>query len=206
MIGSVNKWIREFRGSEDGSTSLVEFMVWFPMFIWITWSGIDLGLMSFKHANLERALDETIREVRLNRLPVGEPEWTHDLLKTMVCDRTYFLEHCSDNLALEMKSVDPRGSDNLLAPGAYCADRAEQIATDRHVSFDRGTSNEMMIIRACYEVQPVWGFTMMGDLASRNPNGEWELHATTVFVHEPLGGSSTPAGSSGSDPSVSTGG
>ena len=206
MTGSFKKWWREFCNSEDGSSSTIEFLFWFPFFIWITWSGIDLGLMSFKHANLERALDETIREVRLNRLPAGESEWTHDLLKTMVCDRTHFLEHCSENLALEMKSVDPRGNDNQLAPDAYCADLAEQIAKDMHVSFDRGTSNEMMIIRACYEVKPVWGFTMMGDLASRNPNGEWELHATTVFVHEPLGGSSTPAGGTGSDASVSTGG
>ncbi|WP_170610316.1 TadE/TadG family type IV pilus assembly protein [Ruegeria arenilitoris] len=179
--------LRRFRRSEDGSSSTIEFLFWFPVFIYVCYSGMDMGLMSFSHANLERALDETIREVRLNRLPAGETEWTHDLLKDMVCDRVRHVSNCSTHLALEMKSIDPRVG-NQLNTQVFCVDTPETIRNPDQVDFDRGTSNELMIIRACLKVSPVWGFTMTGGLASQDPDGQWELHATTVFVHEPFGG------------------
>ncbi len=189
------KRLRKFRDCEDGSVSTIEFLFWFPFFVYVAWSGIDLGLMSFNHANLERALDETIREVRLNRLPEGETEWEHDTLKDMVCSRTFFVKDCASELALEMKSIDPRVG-NQLNPEPNCVDKPETIRDPASIDFDQGTSNELMIIRACLEVRPVWGFTMIGDMVQRNgANGQWELQSTTVFVHEPFGGSSsTPAG------------
>ena len=188
MIARFEKQWRRFRRSEDGSTSTIEIMFWFPFFMYITYSGIDLGLMSFSHSNLERALDETVREVRINRLPEGETEWRHDLLKEMICDRARHVPDCSDNLALEMKSIDPRVG-NDLAPDVFCVDRAEEISKERDQIFNQGASNELMIIRACLEVTPVFGFTTIGHLADQRPNGQWELEATTVFVHEPFGGS-----------------
>lgn len=199
----LQKRLRRFRRSEDGSSSTIEFLFWFPFFIYVAYSGIDLGLMSFSHANLERALDETIREVRLNRLPPDEDEWTHDLLKDMVCERVRHVSTCSDELALEMKSIDPRVG-NQLNPSPYCVDTPAEIRDPdgpEGIDFDRGTSNELMIIRACLQVSPVWGFTMIGGPASRDPDGKWSLFATTVFVHEPFGGDTTAsAGGSSPDP------
>lgn len=183
------KW-RGFRRSEDGSMSSIELLFWFPFFMYMTYSGIDLGLMSFNHSNLERALDETVREVRLNRLPAGEAEWTHELLKEMICERARHIPDCSENLALEMKSIDPRIG-NTLADELFCVDRAEEIKKDREQVFVPGASNELMILRACLEVTPVHGFTTVGHLADQRPNGQWEVEAITVFVHEPFGGGST---------------
>lgn len=198
MTNALRKRLRRFRRREDG-TATIEFVFWFPFFLYVTYSGMDMGLLSFHHADLERALDTTIREVRLNRLPEGEDEWTHDLLKEMICDRA-IIDNCSAHLALEMKSIDPRVG-NQLNDIPYCVDTPATIRDPDQVDFDRGTSNELMIIRACLEVTPAWGFSMMGELAQPAADGQWQLHATTVFVHEPFGGSSsTPAGGSSETP------
>ncbi len=198
--------LRGFRRSEDG-TSTIEFVYWFPFLLYIGYSGMDLGLLSYNHANLERALDRTIREVRLNRLPDGETEWTHDLLKEMICERAY-INDCSTELALEMALVDPRAG-HSLDPNPYCLDTPIPIGQPAPIPiFERGTSNDLMIVRACVEVTPAWGFSMMADLVRRgDQHGQWQLHATSVFVHEPIGGSSeTPATGGTALPPVETGG
>lgn len=188
--------LRCFVRREDG-TSTIEFVFWFPFFLYIGYSGMDLGLLSYNHANLERALDETIREVRLNRLPDGEDEWEHDLLKEMVCSRA-FIDDCSTELALEMTLVDPRAGHDL-EPEPYCLDTPVEFGEPARIPiFEAGSSNDLMIVRACVEVSPVWGFSMTANLVKKGEEyGQWQLAATSVFVHEPLGGSSDDASSSG---------
>ncbi|WP_245709632.1 hypothetical protein [Ruegeria halocynthiae] len=161
---------------------------------------MDLGLQSFHHADLERSLDMTIREVRLNRLPAGEDKWDHALLKKMICERALISE-CSQHLALEMKSIDPRVG-NTLDPTPFCVDTPATIRKAEDVVFELGTSNELMIIRACLEVSPAFGFSMMNDLVKQDNDGQWELHAISVFVHEPFGGSSNTATGDGSSTST----
>jgi len=197
----LHKRLRRFARSEDGSVSTIEFLFWFPVFVYFGWSGVDLGLMSFSHANLERSLDETVRQVRLNRLPDGETEWTHELLKEMICQGFGGTASCLSDLALEMKSIDPRVG-NQLAVDPYCVDTPEDIRNPDEIDFDQGTSNELMILRACLQVSPVWGFTMIGGPVSSDPNGQWELHSTSVFVHEPFGSDDSSSDSSGGDVEV----
>ncbi|WP_052261324.1 TadE/TadG family type IV pilus assembly protein [Ruegeria sp. ANG-S4] len=194
MIRSLKTQLRRFRRSEDGSASTIEFLFWFPVFVYFAWSGIDLGLMSFSHANLERSLDETVREVRLNRLPEGEDEWDHELLKDMICQGFNSSPSCLRDLSLEMKSIDPRVG-NEINETPFCVDTPVEVRDPDPegpgaIAFDQGSSNELMMLRACLEVSPVWGFTMIGGPVSQDPAGQWELHATTVFVHEPFGGGS----------------
>ncbi|RLK11101.1 TadE/TadG family type IV pilus assembly protein [Ruegeria conchae] len=199
MIMSLRIRAQRFWRKEDGASSSIEFMFWFPLFLYVAYSGMDLGLISFRHADLERSLDMTIREVRLNRLPPGEDTWDHALLKKMVCENA-IISDCSENLALEMKSIDPRVG-NQLDPTPYCVDTPATIRKPEDVAFELGTSNEMMIIRACLEVSPVFGLSMMNDLVRQDNDGQWEIHASSVFVHEPFGGSSsTPTGGGTSEP------
>ncbi|WP_299659655.1 hypothetical protein [uncultured Ruegeria sp.] len=200
MSMSLRKRALRFWRNEDGASSTIEFLFWFPFFLYVAYSGMDLGLLSFHHADLERSLDMTVREVRLNRLPDGETEWDHALLKEMVCERA-LISNCSEHLALEMKSIDPRVG-NQLDPTPYCVDTPATIRKPEDVVFELGTSNELMIIRACLEVSPAFGLSMMNELVKQDNDGQWELHAISVFVHEPFGGSSTaPAGGGSTEPS-----
>lgn len=194
----LRKRLRRFARSEDGSVSTIEFLFWFPLFVYFGWSGVDLGLMSFSHANLERSLDETVRQVRLNRLPEGEVGWSHELLKEMICQGFDGSAACFNDLALEMRSIDPRLG-NQLVETPYCVDTPEDVRRSDGVAFEQGTSNELMILRACLQVSPVWGFTMIGAPVRSDPNGHWQLHSTSVFVHEPFGSEDDSSNSSVED-------
>ena len=185
MIAKIVANARQFWRREEGNPA-VEFMLIFPAFMWLTMSGVEIGILAFNHANLERALDETIRDVRLNHLEKytsnTEQGWTHDLLKSIVCEKASFISDCDENLALEMTRIDPYVG-NTLNADPYCVDTPEEIRPSQ--TFSPGASNELMIIRACVEINPLWTFSQLGQLAQKDPDGQYELHATTVFVHEP---------------------
>lgn len=188
MIRRLVSRLRHFRRNESGNAT-VELLFWFPFFMVLTYSGVDMAILAFNHANLERGLDETIRDVRLNNIAKYDPTpgatWDHDMLKKIVCDKALYLPNCNDSIALEMKSIDPRGGEGLN-PKPFCVDTPEEIRKPEDQVFEPGASNELMIIRACIEVSPIWISTMLGSVASRRPDGQYELHATTVFVHEPV--------------------
>ncbi len=185
MITKMLTKVRRFCRGEGGNPS-IEFMLIFPVFIWLTYSGVEIGLLAFKHANLERALDETIRDVRLNHLEKYTSNtsqgWTHELLKTIVCEKA-LIPDCDNHLALELNQIDPFVG-NTLDPQAYCVDTPEELRPSQ--VFNPGAPNALMIVRACLEVSPLWSFSRLGQLAKKDPDGQFELHATTLFVHEPV--------------------
>lgn len=188
MIQRLSNFLRYFRSNESGASPSIEIMFWFPFFVLITYSGVDYGLMAFNHANLERALDETIRDVRLNDIAKYDAtpgaQWEHDMLKDIICDKALFIPDCKLNLALEMRSIDPFVG-QALDPNPFCVDTPTDIRKPEDQIFEPGASNELMIIRACVEVSPVWVNTILGQGVQLRPDGQYELHATTVFVHEP---------------------
>ncbi|SHF22793.1 hypothetical protein SAMN05444279_12236 [Ruegeria intermedia] len=185
MIRKLLSKFRLFRRNEGGMAT-IEFIFWFPIFVGTTYSAVEVGIGAFNHANLERALDETIRDVRLNNLAKYttnvQQGWTHDLLKEIVCDKAAFIPDCDANLALELTRVDPY-SGHTLSTRPYCADTPATI--QQNPIFNPGGSDELMIVRACVEVNPLWAGSILGWMTSQRDNGQYELHATTVFVYEP---------------------
>ncbi|WP_298932711.1 TadE/TadG family type IV pilus assembly protein [uncultured Ruegeria sp.] len=188
MMKRLTKKLRLFRRDEEGMAT-IEFIMWFPIFMMTTYSGVELGIVAYNHANLERALDETIQDVRMNHIAKYDASdgaiWTHTLLKQIICDKAGALPDCNDSLALEMKSIDPRSNNPVLDANPFCVDTPEDVRGKDDQVFTPGSSNELMIIRACIEIYPLFNGTTLGKLAARDPDGQYELHATTVFVHEP---------------------
>ncbi|MGI9367804.1 MAG: TadE/TadG family type IV pilus assembly protein [Ruegeria sp.] len=169
MITKIVAKARRFCRGEGGNPT-VEFMLIFPAFIWLTYSGVEFGILAFKHANLERALDETIRDVRLNKLEKYTTNtsqgWTHDLLKSIVCDKA-IIPDCAENIALEMTPIDQFLMFDLeMEP--YCVDTPKDVRPSQ--TFNPGAPNELMIIRACHEVKPLWSFSRLGQLAKKDPD------------------------------------
>ncbi len=189
MIRHLKSVLRRFRREEKGMAT-IEFVMWFPIFMITTYSGIEIGILAWNHANLERALDSTIQDVRMNRIDLyeGETGWTHDLLKRIICEKAAAIPNCLDNLAVEMTKVDQFDSNAVLTGQfvrPFCVDTPEDIRGKEDQIFSPGTANELMIIRACVEISPLFFGTELGQLARKDPDGQYELHATTVFVHEP---------------------
>lgn len=178
MIRAFSRHLRRFRKDEDGSAT-VEFAILFvPMFTMLL-SAVELGMIHLHHAMLEQAVDETVREIRLG---TGAAP-SHDQIKTMVCERTGFIDNCASDLRLEMIRLDPRNWAGV-PEGADCVDSSQEVAPVR--SFQNGQSNELMFLRACAKFDPVFPTIGMGKNLIKDGAGQYALIASSVFVQEPF--------------------
>lgn len=153
MMYTFTRHLQRFARDEHGSM-VIPFALWLPFIIGIIITTMELGFMSIRHTTLERALDTTVREVRLGIL--SNP--THQALKDSICDNGPVLENCDSLLRLEMIRLDMR---NWSDPSrrATCVDVAENSNPD--ITFQTG-SNEMMFLRACYKFRPLTATRWLG--------------------------------------------
>ncbi len=178
MIRFLQLPLRRFRDSEDGSM-LVPFALWTPVFLGLILSSIELGTVTIRHTALERAVDETVRDLRLG---TGEA-MDHATLKQQICDSAAILPACMDTMHLEMVRLDMR---DWSAPetSADCVDVSEAVNPQRGFEFGKG--NEMMMLRACYKYQPITPAGTLSSSLAKDDDGYTALVATSAFVHEPL--------------------
>lgn len=177
MIRNVAHKLRSFWRNDSGQ-STVEFAITFPAIITILLSGIELGFVSINHAMLERALDITVRDIRLGTGTAPQ----HDEIKRLICLRAGLIDECQRNLRLEMIQIDPRNWAGM-DPDPDCTDRSAEVEPVRN--FVNGQSNELMVLRACAKVDPIFPTTGLGANLPKDGGGQYSLIATSVFVQEP---------------------
>ncbi|MGH1458575.1 MAG: TadE/TadG family type IV pilus assembly protein [Paracoccaceae bacterium] len=177
MIRIVKKSLRRLRRQEDGTATL-EFAIMFPMFVFMLLSGVEIGMINFRHSLLERGLDMAVRDLRIG--PTFAP--SHGDLKQSVCTYAGFIPDCMSNLKLEMVPVDMRNYSAM--PGdSDCTDKAEEVSPVRN--FRAGGANTTMVLRACVKFDPVFPLSGLGkDLATQD-GGQAAMIATTAYVQEP---------------------
>lgn len=177
MILSLRHNLRRFKDSEKGSGT-IEFVITFPIMLVILLSGLELGFVNLHHSMLERAMDLTVRDIRLGTGSAPQ----HDEIKAMICERAAFIENCSDNLRLEMIQADARNWVPIPIE-ADCTDKSEEVAPVR--SFVNGLDNELMILRACAKIDPIFPTSGLGADLAKGAGGQYALVSTTAFVQEP---------------------
>ncbi|RBW62065.1 TadE/TadG family type IV pilus assembly protein [Ruegeria sp. A3M17] len=166
-----------FKRTEHGSLT-VEFAIWFPLYMFFILGVIEYSMVSIQKAMLDRSMDLVVRDIRLG---INLPDTKHNTIKEAICGKMVAMRNCSDNLQLEMIVQDPYGGVNLpIVPD--CSDRADEAKPVRE--FSNGGSNELMILRACAKVDPLFPTTVMGRAVSGD-DGLVTLTATTTFVQEP---------------------
>ncbi|CUJ91250.1 Flp pilus assembly protein TadG [Ruegeria denitrificans] len=171
----LKKFIR-FRRSEKGGLA-VEFVVLFPLYLVVILCAVEYALISVKQVMLERAVDIVVRDIRLG---TGSGP-THDQIKDAICDRSLVIEDCTSNLQLEM--IRQSAFTGVTLPEEPdCTDRAEPAKPVRE--FSNGPANELMILRACAQIDPVFPGSDMA-VALVGDDGVISLSATTAFVQEP---------------------
>ncbi|MEO9780151.1 MAG: TadE/TadG family type IV pilus assembly protein [Sedimentitalea sp.] len=170
--------IRRFLRSENGNGT-VEFAITFPAMLLFMLSGIELGMMTLNHSSLERAMDLTVRDIRLSTGSAPQ----HDAIKDLICDRAGFISNCKSNLRLEMIQVDPRNWGNV-AREASCTDASRNVQPKINFKNDAG-DNELMILRACAKISPVFPTTGLGKNIAKDGAGQYALVSTSAFVQEP---------------------
>lgn len=176
-MASLIPFLARFHRSEDG-TATIEFALTFPAIMLVFMSSVELGLATFNHSMLERAVDITVRDIRLG---TGEAQ-QHDELKATICERAAFITDCDKNLKLEMIQVDPRAWVGIESD-ADCTDLSQEVAPVRN--FVNGKENELMILRACAKIDPLFPTTGIGKKIEKDGAGQYALISTSAFVQEP---------------------
>lgn len=178
MTRTVRTILRRFRRDEDGAAPVIEFVIMFPLLIYLMLTAFELSIYAFRQNWLDRGLDLAVRDIRLNT----GANYTHTQVKGMICANSNFLADCQEHLKLEMQPVDPRGF-TAFAGSVDCVDTAQPLAPSR--SFVHGAEHQLMILRACYLYDPVFPNIGMGEAMTEGGNEYYPLVAVSVFVQEP---------------------
>ena len=157
---------------------VVEFALWFPVFVALLGASVELGMISVRHMMLERGLDIAVRVVKLNT--ANPPQ--HDDLKDIICREAMVIPDCSNAVKLEMRPQSLRSAFTIPA-SADCVDRSEEVQPAS--VYTPGTPHEMMVLRACAKFSPIFPTTALGATLSVDGAGEFGLIATNAFVQEP---------------------
>ena len=172
MLNFMRK-IRRFRRDEGGYSS-AEFVVvatsFLTGFFWV----FETGLIMTKQMMLERAVDITVRELRL----YNNPLYTHDYIKQQICDIALVFKDCETRLLLAMEPVD-------LATGYTkefsCYDKKNDVTPV--TTWNPGLRQEIVYMRACIIVDPLMphGIALFPNVSDQGV----PLVADTAFANEP---------------------
>ncbi|MTJ04022.1 MAG: pilus assembly protein [Sediminimonas qiaohouensis] len=164
---------------DERANPTLEFVIMFPVMVFFLLSSVELGFITMRHTMLERAVDMTVRDIRLGTGSAPQ----HSEIKTQICDTAAMIPDCNDNLRVEMIQIDPR---NWVAPDPTpdCTDQSKEVKPVR--TFENGQENQMMVIRVCVKYQPLFPLTGLGDALTKDGAGYAAMVSSTAFVQEPL--------------------
>lgn len=163
---------------ERGSAT-VEFVIAFPVVLTVVLSGFESGLLLSRKVMLDRAVDMTVRELRLTQ--IKNP--THQLVKEHICSFNTFVEDCLNVLRLDLEPIATTGNWALPTDAPDCVDR--DAAINPPEDLDEGGENELMLLRVCVVVDPVFPNFGLGLYLPKDASGGVRLISTSAFVNEP---------------------
>jgi len=162
---------------EEGSAS-VEFVILFPMFMILFVSCFESAMLMTRQVMLERAVDLSVRGLRLGT-------WTpptHTDLKKNICRLAGIIPDCMNVILVELRPVSTE-TWSPLNNSPTCVDRSQAIQPVTTV--DGGLDNEMMLVRACVKVKPLFPATGLGMILPKDGWNSYALVSTSAFVNEP---------------------
>jgi hypothetical protein len=169
----------QFLRRENGNAT-IEFVILFPLFFGLLVSSVEIGFITLRHTILDRAVDMTVREIRMStRNPLQ-----YEQVRDAICDRAPIISDCQSNLKIEMIRMDLRAW--VPPPADFdCINHAEEVQPVR--TFQNGMQNEMMLLRICAIYKPVFPLAALGrDLQRDGPGGYAAMLSAAAFVQEPL--------------------
>lgn len=177
LMSRLRRLLRRHAREETGSAT-IEFALMFPLFAFLIMGGYEIGYYSVSSSMLDRGLDLTVRDIRLGKLT----NFTLDTLKADVCENSRYVRHCASNIHIALEPVDARA---FVRPEvlAACIDRDQNTAPA--TTFSDGGENELMLVRVCVNVDPIFPTTWIGAALQKYPGSGYALTAISGFVNEP---------------------
>lgn len=173
--GIIRRFSKYLKANAGNAT--VEFVIIFPVLIWIVFSTFELGWMTTRQMMLDRGVSLTIRDLRLGKIP--NP--THDTLKDLVCERATILRDCKNSIFMEL--VPMSLSDGLPTTSTQCIDRTGEI--DPVESFTSGVEEDIMFVRVCVVVDPLMPGMGVGAGLNLLNGGGFAMVAFSAYKREP---------------------
>ena len=170
MIRSIRKFFFDRKGS-----ATMEFAVAFPFFIGILMMFTEVGILTLRTAMLKRGMSVATRDVRIGDTAVQNLEG----FRASVCDNAFFLPDCSNSLLVEMTKIEDGDFTEFK-----CVNREDPDWSPK-TDFDPGNEEEIMLVRACILVKPVFPGSGMTAGLWQGLGGDYALVATTAFMNEP---------------------
>jgi hypothetical protein len=172
MAARLRFWQRD-----EGSTT-VEFVILVPVFLSILLAGVEAGVLSARQTMMERGMEQTMRALRLGRLQPVSPE----TLRESICRDTVIIRNCEASLLVELRRLNPQ---NIVLPAgnAPCVNRAEN--TVPAVVLTPGVEHDLVLVRICLIVDPVFPTSGLGLGLPRDASGGFGLVTSSVYVNEP---------------------
>lgn len=170
--------LKRFWSKDEEGTATVEFVIVFPLIMAVFMSTFELAMLTAKYTMLDRAMDLTIRDVRLSS---GAPMTPADV-RTRICDRAMLIKNCNTELVVEMTDIQPPIW-TWPATSASCANRG--AGTLPVVNYTQATANKLVLVRACALVDPWFPLTGLGMALSKDGSGAYQMTSVSAFVAEP---------------------
>jgi len=175
---SLGTHIRQFARRED-ATATMEFVITFPIIMILFIAVFETSMIMTRQVMLERTLDQAVRILRLaTDLTVDA-----DDIRTAICDNTSILPDCETLLTIDLREVE-RATYAVPTNENLCIERADATATPLN-TFNPGTDNELLLVRACLIVDRILPFSGFGLNLTRDDSGGLHMMASSVFVNEP---------------------
>jgi hypothetical protein len=178
MITRIKTRLSRFRKEDAGALYTVEFAVMLPLLFMALAFGVELTTHANRQFQVDRALDVTTRTIQLNT----GANYSHADVKSYLCQKSGGLKDCESNMMLEMTPINPHDFTGLPALPA-CVDRSAPVNPIRGWSV--GQQHELMMLRACYSFEPVFGSFGLGALLGTDDAGMGRMVAISAFVQEP---------------------
>lgn len=169
--------LRRIARREEGNVT-IEFIIWFPFFMLILATTLELGVMSFRQIMLERAVDVVVRDVRIRK----ETPPQHDVIRDRICAKAPILHNCKERLRLEMVEDSLRNWKGIN-PVADCVDRSAEVRPVRN--FSHGGDHQLLLLRACVKVEPLFPHSRLMSRLPTDSSGDMAHIAIETLVQEP---------------------
>lgn len=175
------------RRNEDGNAT-VEFVLVFPPLMLLFISAFEIGLANVQHVMLERGTDLGVRELRLlgggGPLTEAERDQLYENLRTTICDAAFVIPNCRDVVQIQLEPVAMDSGDwALMDFDIDCIDRTSEI--DPLIRFENGAQNELMLVRVCAVIDPIFPSMGLGAVMPKDDSGGYLLVTSSAFVNEP---------------------
>ncbi|MEM8788602.1 MAG: TadE/TadG family type IV pilus assembly protein [Pseudomonadota bacterium] len=173
---------KRFSDDESGSAT-VEFVVLFIPFISLVFAVFEAGWLMTRYMMLDRGMDVAVRELRLNIGDLADP--TQDKVRDRICEAALILPDCQTTLIVELKKLDMAAAYPKNSPD--CFDRAEDAVNPKKgIDPNDELRSEIMFVRACVLVDPIFPGLEFGLLLPKDANGAHQMVTFSAFMNEPL--------------------